>query len=100
MLVENLDVEFKPGDRVVLVENFDHLKIGDTGVFVHENTDSWLEYGVRWDKKTRDGHDCSGNCEYGYGWYVPVGYLDFAKPVDLGELPEVDYESESILFGL
>lgn len=100
MLVENLDIEFKPGDRVVLVKSFAHLKAGDTGVFVHEDEGSWPELGVRWDNEIRDGHDCAGNCEDGYGWYVPIGYLDFAEPTDLGDLPEADYGSESILFGL
>lgn len=100
MFPEYTKLKFQPGDRVVAVETFDEIKVGDTGTFVHEDKDSWPELGVRWDKDLEDGHDCAGHCEYGYGWYVPIGYLDFAESVDFGELPEVDHGAESILFGL
>lgn len=100
MVPENLRLKFQPGDRVVAIEYFDDIKIGDQGTFVHEDEGNWPELGVRWDKNLMDGHDCAGHCEYGHGWYVPIGYLGFARPIDLGELPEIDYGTESILFGL
>ena len=63
---------FQVGDRVVSVCNFpednDEIRTGSTGVVCHIS-----EYdppiGVRWDNAVC-GHDCSSNCEYGFGWYV------------------------------
>ena len=68
-------------------------------MFLHE-TRSFPELGVRWDKGKSYMHNCDGGCEEGHGWYVPYGYLAYEEATDLGELPEADYESTSVLLGL
>ena len=100
MVVKNLDLKFQPGDRVVLVSDFDHIKAGETGTFVHHDKGNWPELGVQWDKELMDGHDCAGNCEDGYGWYVPYGYLAYEEIVDFGDLPEVNHGEVDLLFGV
>lgn len=93
-------MKFQPGDRVVLIRDFDELKSGDAGVFLHE-VRSFPELGVRWDKGESYMHSCDGSCEVGHGWYVPHGHLTFEKDIDLGELPEVGLAyAENFLFSL
>ena len=39
----------------------------DSGIFGTQS-------GIEWDINI-GGHGCDGNCEYGFGWYVPDEYL-------------------------
>lgn len=77
--------KFNIGDRVIcLVDSpADNSSIheGDTGTVcnIEDWDDDWV--GVCWDKPVDGGHDCRGDCEYGYGWGVPPATLDF-EPED------------------
>lgn len=76
--------KFKAGDRVICLVDSpadnESIHKGDTGVICStEDCDSWIS--VCWDKPVDGGHSCSGNCEHGFGWRVPVKTLDF-EPED------------------
>lgn len=70
----NEEYGFFEGDRVVLVvdhpDNNDDLYAGDCGTVLPYNYSgqpTWVS--VVWDKNV-NGHDCSGQCNGGYGWNV------------------------------
>lgn len=65
---------FKVGDRVRCVESFGNDKIvGKLGTIIAKGmgADSW---GVAFDKYI-NGHSLDGECEAGYGWWMPEGML-------------------------
>lgn len=63
---------FKVGDRVECIcaniTGNTNIVIGITGTVCVDNKNRG-SVGVRWDDMV-SGHDCGGNCEDGYGWYV------------------------------
>lgn len=71
--------EFKVGDRVVMVGNYydydsGFLDLGtidgDTGTICGILSEEHEIFNVKWDRKIMGGHDCDGNCKFGYGWNV------------------------------
>ena len=65
------------GDKVKLIDHKGingYLRRGDTGKIVGFYNDEVAQ--VRWDRVLRNGHDCQGNCEYGYGWNVKLDRLE------------------------
>ena len=70
--------KFKVGDRVICLVDSpadnESIHKGDTGTICSaEAHDSWI--GVCWDKLVDGGHSCSGDCEHGFGWRVPIETL-------------------------
>ena len=82
-LVSSSFISFHIGDRVVLLvndpENNDNLKAGDIGTVCDDSNPN--RPGVCWGRSV-SGHDCSGNCEYGQGWYVSTRVIEPAPDVD------------------
>lgn len=75
-----MEERFNVNDRVVAIVDSpadnDSIHAGDAGtVCRRQGGDGWV--GICWDKPVDGGHDCGGNCEYGYGWMVPGAALDF-----------------------
>ena len=79
--------KFKIGDKVIVTEHKDNMSnpiVYSKDVFnligticdVHCITwsDKSISYGVKF-KEYIDGHDCDGNCEYGYGQNINERYL-------------------------
>lgn len=70
---------YQIGDRVEAIVNRPdrnyNIMIGDTGTVCDLDDLEEDRVGVDWDNKLEEGHDCSGNCEYGHGWYVNVKYI-------------------------
>lgn len=79
--------KFKIGDKVIVTEHKDNMLnpgVCSKDVFnligticdVHCITwpDKSIFYGVKF-KEYIDGHDCDGNCEYGYGQNINERYL-------------------------
>lgn len=74
--------EFKVGDRVVMVGNYYEYDAslgfmegcgtvdGDTGTICGILSEAHGIFHVKWDRKIKGGHDCDGNCKFGYGWNV------------------------------
>lgn len=65
---------FKVGDRVRCVESFTNDKtVGKLGTIIAKGlgSDSW---GVAFDKYI-NGHSLDGECEAGYGWWIPERML-------------------------
>ena len=92
--------KFSPGDRVVCTSSYPGLRIGEKGTYVgYGRSGDPLDASVRWDEYGKRRHSCDKRCEKGYGWFVPVQKIDFAEPVDLGELPSISYEEIDFLFG-
>lgn len=69
--------KFHIGDRVEASHNYpsesSYIIAGDTGT-VCDFDDDYI--GVAWDEPNPEGHDCSGHCEYGHGWYVQQDYIE------------------------
>ncbi len=64
---------FKVGDRVRCVESFANADtVGELGTIVAKGSDSW---GVAFDKYI-NGHSLDGECEAGYGWWIPEDMLE------------------------
>jgi len=63
--------EIKVGDYVECMDNYPPVTIGKTGKVV---VISDSQYGIEW-KDISGGHDCSGKCKYGLGWYVTRGFI-------------------------
>lgn len=79
-----MEERFNIGDRVIAIVDSpaDNASIhaGDAGtVCSTPEYDGWI--GVFWDNPVDGGHDCEGNCEFGYGWRVPAGAFNF-EPED------------------
>ena len=79
-----MNLDFRIGDRVRLdeaeIDRIDQnpdLPPDSTGVVVDINDGDYSDIGVRWDLSEPSSwcHSCSGNCEDGYGWYVPADAL-------------------------
>lgn len=64
---------FSVGDTVRCVKDYpddnEFIFTGCTGtvVIIEEGR---LPVGVRWDHCFETGHDCSGYCDFGHGWFV------------------------------
>lgn len=91
---------FQIGDRVVL--NTDHpdrnryLLAGHTGTICDQDGDG--RPGVRWDVFS-GGHDCSGHCEDGYGWYVNETQMEM-MPAEEEDNVEIEDDAFShIIYG-
>ena len=86
---------FQVGDRVVYTSDslYGNIKGGDTGVVcVVEGSDfnpDWMLVGVRWDRYV-EGHDCDGNCDYGFGWNVTNDEIELEQPDMTPDVDEVD----------
>lgn len=71
--------QFKVGDRVRLLEKADStLPVGSEGTVCAIDEGEEPSVGVAFDDFT-EGHGCSGNCEYGRGWYVAPEALEYSK---------------------
>lgn len=82
-------MSFHVGDRVVsLYEDFPGLEEGEYGTVVKVSTDNSLI--IKWDKFSKEKHDCWGEVPQGYGWFVSEDFIDLVEEQaeDLGELPE------------
>lgn len=65
------DPDFKVGERVIAIDDYDEVQRFDTGtvcVAPYEGRGP----GVRWDRYSEYKHDCNGTCEKGYGWFIPL----------------------------
>ncbi|MBI5148111.1 hypothetical protein HZA33_00345 [Candidatus Pacearchaeota archaeon] len=66
---DELQPALKPGARVIGTGRYEDNELtGLEGTFIH--FDSKGRAGVEWDKLIPNGHDLSGTCKKGYGWYV------------------------------
>ena len=90
---------FEVGNRVIATKSYGKVRIGDTGTYAHREEYEPI-HGVVWDEPSPRKHDCQGHSKNKHGWYVPNGYISLFSPPDLGALPEVEFGSESLLFGL
>lgn len=83
--------EFNLGDRVIcLIDSPDgnsSIHKGSTGTICF--VDNFL-VGVCWDSNV-GGHDCRGECEYGFGWNMLSSGLDF-EPED--NTPPFQFDDE------
>lgn len=80
--------KFKKGTRVRVI---DGDAKGHRGYVCEEADEGDISTGVRLDdysSLTYPMHDCSGNCEYGYGWYVLNEYLALDKKGTIQEFYE------------
>jgi len=64
--------EFKLGDEVEIIANDERFDdaippIGTIGTICDFQNEDWI--GVEFDFEFKDGHDCDGVCEKGYGFY-------------------------------
>lgn len=67
------------GSRVIVIKDYDDAHEGMAGTVLIQNIDKgWEEglQGIMFDEKFDGGHDLDGNCEYGYGQWVPPENLD------------------------
>lgn len=88
--------KFQVGDRVYCEDaHVDGVHLKDRyGTVCHIYFGAVPEIGVRWDEALHGGHECSGFCEQGYGYYVYESNLQFVEDpcseeeanIDLGEL--------------
>lgn len=91
---------FQIGDRVRLI--VDHpdrngtLRIGHTGIICDQSEAN--NYGVEWDVFV-GGHDCSGHCASGYGWYVGGNQLEFAQIEEENDIEIEDDAFSHIIYG-
>ena len=70
-------------DRVICIESYDgnDLIVGRVGTARHISDDG-QRVGVEFDDFV-GGHDLSGGCEHGHGWWIPAHLLDKEEPVVL-----------------
>lgn len=79
--------KFKIGDKVIVTEHNDNISnpiVFSKDVFnlvgiicgVHDSgwVDGSVSYGINFEKNI-DGHDCNGNCKFGYGQNINEKYL-------------------------
>ena len=83
---------FQKGDRVKCIKGYMSGAVpGDTGTIVSVEYD-FLK--IRWDTYRCRRHSCDGLCEPGYGWNVPMNYVELEMlSIDYGELPVLDIAS-------
>ena len=90
--------DFAIGDRVEMVNSSicdaNRPANGTTGTVIRIGKPERALLGVRWDERIRAGHDLSGACESGFGWWVPA-----AACVPEAE-PEVTPQSADALFSM
>lgn len=90
-----MEYAFEVGDRVECALDYPDdngdITVGCTGTVCCFCDDG---IGVCWDEKVSGGHDCSGNCEYGHGWYVNPKYICIVETEDF----EVDEEMLNAFF--
>lgn len=70
--------KFRVGDRVrvVCTDNTAGFNLGDTGTVCSERYSANCDdLGVAGDVYV-GGHDCCGECEYGYGWWIPPHHVE------------------------
>lgn len=93
-------MDLQEGDRVISIrEDLPGLSAGEYGTFVgYDRYGGYLN--IEWDDFNPHRHDGDGLVKDGHGWFVDEMYVTILGPDDLGELPECDEESSSILFGL
>ena len=58
--------KFKPGDVIVLKEDFNHLTKGDIGIILEFSHQPF----IKWDKYNENNHTAGRRCAYGYGHSV------------------------------
>ena len=92
-------MKFQSGDRVIAIKKYGLVMKGETGTYVHTETD-FPKYGVRWDRHDPQKHTCGGNCERGHGFYVPYEVLEFDNVPDFGDLSDANQSAKDILFDL
>ena len=84
--------EFNVGDRVVCLNpvsgNVD--VVGLSGTIVSYEAPS---FGVEFDSKIRNGHNCHGACEYGLGWFVLPSDIEIL----LDQTPEITISYEELM---
>ena len=79
----NTDNPFKIGDRVVVKRSVAGVSMpGATGTVVHIHH-AYPEIGVQFDEivPNHGGHDCAGNCKYGYGRYGSADEFEFLDEI-------------------
>lgn len=82
------DPDFKVGERVIAIYDYDEVQRFDTGTVCVDNSEG---PGVRWDKSSKYKHDCNGRCENGYGWFVPP-YMVIRYGADSQEIEESEFD--------
>ena len=88
--------ECKVGDRVVFIG--DQAPDGGsvepemTGTICDIYEDLSPHIGVCWDEEIPIGHNCHGNCEIGYGWYVHEYQLELVESSQCEMEPATDEE--------
>lgn len=78
---------FQIGDRVVVIHDRDHAKVGMTGEIVAMDVEG--EFGVFFDESFDGGHNLCGNCPPGYGHWVKaeeIQLINSLRPVDASVL--------------
>lgn len=83
---------FNIGDRVRLLENHpignEYLVAGASGIVCYIDRYS---VGVCWDYSIKSGHDCYGNCRYGYGWLVNADDIELDFAISIEPPSEMDF---------
>ena len=73
-------MELRNGMRVMCKMDYERRKVGGLyGTIVDYIDNESYNVGVKFDTFV-SGHSCDGNCEKGYGWYVPRSHLVPAFP--------------------
>lgn len=84
--------EFHIGDRVVCLKpvsgNADVVSLSGTIV-----CNEYDNFGVKFDSKIRNGHDCHGACEYGFGWFVSPWDIEIL----LDQTPKITISYEELM---
>ena len=84
--------EFHIGDRVVCLNpvsgNGDVVGLSGTVV-----CNEYRKLGVKFDSKIRNGHNCQGACEYGFGWFVAPSDIEIL----LDQTPKITISYEELM---
>lgn len=83
------------GRKIVITRDIDNsgIKIGDIGIIVSIFGTKPQSIGVDFGRDIH-GHDCDGECEYGYGWYLFGGRgYELVDNVEANENELCDYDS-------
>jgi hypothetical protein len=71
-------LDYKVGDRVVIIKNFDVAYKGFAGKIVSNDEDDVRFYGIEFDA-FMDGHNCDRKARDGFGYYVDVDYFELEE---------------------
>lgn len=83
-----MDYELQVGDRVKCIENYDPIRVGDTGEVLYASVNGG-GVAIRWDRRDLRLHSCGDRCEDGHGWWINPSRLSLIDSADCS-LPDMD----------